>query len=420
MEYAVLGGGALGLATAYRLTQAGQSVVLFEREPEVGGLAAGFQIGASSLEKFYHHIFRTDTTIIRLIQELGLEDHLEWSRPQTVTLIDKKVYQLDSPISLLRYSPLNFIERLRVGATLALFKLSNEEPFEDKTAAPWLRRWMGPHAFAKTFEPLFKGKFGALSEEIALPWFWARIHDRTSSLGYMRGGFQQIYESLAERITQAGGKLHLNTEIQLAEELLDGRWHIKTNRGEWTVDRVISTLPTRLTCRLIPSLSQDYRDRYEWGEVYGAHCLIVGLDRQLTDSYWMNVCDEGYPFTALVEHTNLRPPSEYDGNHLIYLGNYRPMNDPLFKQSKEEVLAEYLPHLKRIRPDFDPSWLKESWMFQAPYAQPIVTTNYRKHIPPLYTPLQGLWMANMFQVYPHDRGQNYSFELAEKLVALLS
>jgi hypothetical protein len=96
------------------------------------------------------------------------------------------------------------------------------------------------------------------------------------------------------------------------------------------------------------------------------------------------------------------------------------MNDPLFKQSKEEVLAEYLPHLKRIRPDFDSSWLKESWMFQAPYAQPIVTTNYRKHIPPLYTPLQGLWMANMFQVYPHDRGQNYSFELAEKLVALLS
>jgi hypothetical protein len=92
------------------------------------------------------------------------------------------------------------------------------------------------------------------------------------------------------------------------------------------------------------------------------------------------------------------------------------MNDPLLVKSKEAVLAEFLPHIKRIAPAFDESWVQESWLFKAAYAQPIVTTDYRQHIPPLRTPLENLWIGNMFQVYPHDRGQNYSLELAEKLV----
>jgi len=167
-------------------------------------------------------------------------------------------------------------------------------------------------------------------------------------------------------------------------------------------------------------LPEEYRTRYEWGQAYGAQCLILSLDRHLTDSYWINPCDAGYPFTSLVEHTNYQPASLYDGRHLIYLGNYRPMDDPLFKMSKEDIVQEFIPHLKRVNSTFESEWIQESWLFQSPFAQPIVTTDYREHIPPLHTPLKGLWMANMFQVYPHDRGQNYSFELADKLVQELT
>ncbi len=420
MEYAVLGGGALGLMTAYRLAQAGQTVMLFEQEEMAGGLAAGFRIGDSWLEKFYHHIFRSDQTVIKVIEELGLGDRLDWSSPRTVSLISGKNYQLDSPISLLRFKPWRFDQRIRVGAVLAFLKIANPNWLEGQTADAWLRQWMGKRAYQMVFEPLFLGKFGALYDKIALPWFWARIHDRTTQLGYLRGGFQEIYEELAERIRQLGGKVLLSNTVEKVERAdgVDGqdrRWHVRTSQGTWSFDRVISTFPTRLTCRLIPELPAEYREKYEWGQAYGAHCLILALDRQLTDSYWINICERGYPFTALVEHTNLRPPAEYGDQHLIYLGNYRPMNDPLFKQSKEEVMQDFLPHVKRLVPAFDPAWIKESWVFSAGYAQPIVTTDYREHIPPLDTPLEGLWVANMFQVYPHDRGQNYSFELAEKL-----
>src|SRR5258708_2076677 len=337
MEYAVLGGGALGLMTAHRLTQAGHSVMVFEQERIAGGLAAGFRVGDVWLEKFYHHLFQTDTTAIKTIKELGLADRLEWIRPRTVSLINGETHQFDDPISLLLFKPLRIDERLRVAAVAAFLKVTSPKILEGKTAHAWLQHWMGKRPYGMIFEPLFIGKFGALYDKIALPWFWARFHDRSTRLGYLHGGFQQLYEQLVERITQQGGKVLLGTSVEKVEQI-DGRWSVQTDQGTWQVDRVISTLPTRLSCRLIPALPDDYRARYDWGQAYGAHCLVLALDRQLTDSYWVNICDPGYPFTGLFEHTNFCSPAEYGGRHLVYLGNYRPMNDPLFSMSKEEVM----------------------------------------------------------------------------------
>src|SRR5215467_12250155 len=159
MDYAILGGGALGLGAAYRLANAGQPVMVFEQETIAGGLAAGFRIGDAWLEKFYHHLFRTDTTAIKLIQELGLGDRLEWSHPRTVFLIDGQFHQFDSPLTLLKFSPLRVHERVRVGAVGALLKATDSRWYEGKTAEPWLRRWMGKRPYNLLFQPLFACKF---------------------------------------------------------------------------------------------------------------------------------------------------------------------------------------------------------------------------------------------------------------------
>lgn len=418
---AILGAGALGLTVAHRLTQRGGRVTVIEREPLPGGLAAGFEVGPGIwLEKFYHHIFRSDTHAIGLIRELGLGERLEWHTPITATLRDGRAHQLDSPGSLLRFTPLPMADRVRMGAVLAALKaMPNPRLLEGHTAADWLRRSMGARAYGVVWEPLLRGKFGDAAEEIGMPWFWARVHDRTQQLGYLRGGFQQLYDRLADAVRHGDGEVRLGTSVNSVRTDGDAML-VETDAGAERFDRVVSTFAPRLTARLVPELPQPWRDRHEWGRAYGAHCLVLALDRPLTSVYWLNVNDPGFPFMVVAEHTNYMPAADYGGRHLVYLGNYRPMDDPLMTASREEVLDDFLPQLSRLNPAFEPSWVTDAWAFAAPFAQPIVTVDYRDHIPPFTTPIPNLWTASMFQVYPHDRGQNYSIALAERLVRRLS
>jgi len=415
---AVLGAGALGLTLALRLAQRGERVTVIEREALPGGLAAGFELAPGIwVEKFYHHLFRSDRRATALIEELGLGGRMVWKRPVSATLVEGRTRRLDSPTSLLRFSPLTMVDRVRMGAALATLKaMPNPRLLEGHTAANWLGRSMGRRGYEVVWEPLLRGKFGDTAPEIAMPWFWGRVHDRTQSLGYPRGGFQQVFDALARRIGELGGETRLGTSVKEVRPRADGRLDVETDAGAEPFDRVVSTFATRLTARLVPELPEAWRERHDWGRAYGAHCLVLALDRPLTDVYWLNVNDPGYPFMALVEHTNYMPAADYGGRHLVYLGNYRPMDDPLMTTSLNDILGEYLPALARINPSFEPSWVTESWSFAAPFAQPIVTVDYRSHIPPFETPIPGLWVATMFQVYPHDRGQNYSIDLANRLV----
>ncbi|HZS88958.1 MAG TPA: NAD(P)/FAD-dependent oxidoreductase [Chloroflexota bacterium] len=418
----ILGGGALGLTLAYRLAAAGDQVTVVEREPEPGGLAAGFRVGPSWLEKFYHHLFRSDRAATALIEEVGLGHRLVWPRPVTSTLYNGRIRQFDSPLSLLRYRPLPLPDRLRMAAVLAYLKLEKSHTrLEGKTADQWLRTWMGARGYQMQWEPLLKSKFHDHYSSVALPWFWSRVHLRSSQLGYIRGGFQNLYNRLAELVGERGGDLRFGQSVTGIAGLPGGGVRVCVDNTEMSFDRVVSTLPTRLTIALTQGLPDDYRARHDWGQALGAHCVILELHRRLLDTtYWLNINDPGYPFLALVEHTNYMPLEDYDGRYLIYLGNYLPMDHPLFRQGKDEVLAAFLPHLRRINPNFREEWVTGAHIFAAPYAQPVVTPEYREHIPPHTTPIRDLYLANMFQVYPQDRGQNYSIAMAERLARRLT
>jgi protoporphyrinogen oxidase len=420
---AILGGGALGLTLAYRLARAGEQVVVFESEPLAGGLAAGFRVGDDSpwLEKFYHHLFRTDRDAVALIGELGLGHKLEWIHANTSHLINGKPQRLDGIIPALTFAPLPPLDRLRLLGGIGFLHLwPFWRLFEGRTASAWIKRWMGPRAYQIAFEPLFRGKFGTYADVIALPWIWARLHDRTPELGYLQDGFQQVYEALVAAIAASGGEVRLGVPVQAVRTDGPSKFAVATAAGTEHVTRVVSTLAPQVTYRLVPELPADFRNRYDWRLAYGAHCLILALDRPLLhDVYWLSIADPGYPFLAVVEHTNMQPRERYGGRHLVYLGNYLPMDHPLMRASTAEALAQFLPHLSRINPQFAPEWVTASWSFAAPFAQPIVTPQYVEHIPPHETPLPGFYLANMFQVYPQDRGQNYSIRLANGLAAKL-
>ncbi len=417
----VLGGGALGLGAALRLAQAGRQVTLIEREPQLGGLASGFSVGPSHLEKFYHHIFRTDTTIISFIRELGLGDRLIWGRPNTSTLSNGRIVSLGGIPDLLRLPLLGPADRMRFLAGMAVLKaIPDERVFKGWTAARWMPKLMGRRGYAVMWEPILRGKFGPRANDIAMSWLWSRVHERSLGLGYLRGGFQQLYEAFGERIRALGGTVLTGTAAA-AIRLVDGRVEVQTDLGQvHRVDQLLASLPTRLFTRLAVDLPPDFIERYPGPEHFGAHVLILGLDRPLVPGvYWLNINDRDLPFLALVEHTNFLPPADYGGVHLVYFGNYLPMDHPLFGQSDQEVVDSYVNAIRRIRPEFDPSWIKQHWVFRAPYAQPIVTTEYLSTLPPHRTPLPGVFLANMAHVYPQDRGQNYSLRLGERMARMM-
>ena len=124
---------------------------------------------------------------------------------------------------------------------------------------------------------------------------------------------------------------------------------------------------------------------------------------------------DGFPFLALCEHTNFVKPEHFGGDHIIYCGDYLPPDHENFSLSQDEILARFLPALKRFNPKFDPSWVKQSWLFKEAYAQPIPPVNHSRNIPDVRTPIPGLYLASMSQVYPWDRGTNYAVELGRRV-----
>jgi protoporphyrinogen oxidase len=146
---------------------------------------------------------------------------------------------------------------------------------------------------------------------------------------------------------------------------------------------------------------------------------VLSLDRPLTGVYWIGLTGVQWPFLAVVEHTAMMPASDYGDRHLVYLEAYRDRADPLPDQSPAEQVKVAGALLRQLNPTFDDAWIHDAWSFAAPFAQPIVDTTYRSRIPGFRTRRPNLFTASMFQVYPHDRGQNYSIKLAERLVAFL-
>ena len=421
MNIAIIGAGIAGLSAAYDLAGHGHQVTIFEAAPYAGGLAAGFKSDRWDwhLKHFYHHWFETDHDILDIIKEIGASDKLFFPRPTTSMYIDGQIYPFDSPARMLLFPKLPLIPKIRFGlAGLYLRLTKNWQALEKETAHTWMTRTMGRQAYRMLWEPLLVGKFGDYYKEVNMAWFWARIHKRSPRLGYFEGGFQAFVDALSAAAQARGVTLHLDTPVNQITPQANGRLGLVTPDNEHPLifDRVLATVSPQLLTRLAPALPDDYTASLRKLKSMGAVVVILALKHRLTDQhYWINIPKaEGFPYLALVEHTNYVDRRHYDGDHIVYCGDYLKTDHEYFSLSKEELLERFLPTLTRFNPDFSPDWVKESWLFKAKYAQPVPPVNHSANIPPLKTPLTGLYWASMSQVYPWDRGTNYAVEIGRR------
>jgi protoporphyrinogen oxidase len=301
--------------------------------------------------------------------------------------------------------------------------------YENVTAADWIKRNMGKGAYDAVWGPLLRGKFGDAHDELAMVWLWNKIHLRFASrkgvsqkeqLGYLHGSFG-VYIDELERRLRANDLAEINTGRAVKEVIVEGgqaRGLLLDGGERVECDAVIACMPAHVFQKLAPALPSDYVDKLTGTRWLWAVCYIMALKQSLSPIYWMNMADDDVPFIATIEHTNFIEKERYGGNHVVYLSNYLPPDHRYFQMDADEIEREYLPHLTKINPAFTPDWINDRWLFKGPYAQPIVTCGYRERIPEHRTPVPGLYLATMSQIYPEDRGQNYSIVMGEKVAAL--
>lgn len=426
----VIGGGISGLAAAYRLASYGHEVTLWERNAALGGQAAAFPVAGTALEFFYHHLFMSDTEIQDMMAELGIGDDLIWLDSSVGFFADGKIYPLQGATDLLQLDFIPLHDRIRIGlVTLYLQRKTDWREFEQITAADWLRKAVGERAFNRVFGAQLRAKFGPRYDQVAMVWFWNKIHLRTQSrksplqgekLGYIRGSWNTLINRLGDAIVEQGGSVRVGVGTESIKQADDQSWTVRTSAGETVeCDALVATVPSPLLIKLVPTLPDWYQEKLTGAIYQGAVAMILRMNQSLSDIYWLNIGDPEIPFTGVIEHTNFIGPENYEGNHFLYISKYLDQDHPYLTMTEDDLFAEFVPYLQKINPGFSPDWVRERWVFRERAAQPIITRNYSERVPEHRTPLHGLYLANSAQIYPEDRGTNYSIRIGNKVAAIV-
>lgn len=423
MKIAIIGAGIAGLSAAYDLAKANHTVTIFEASSRPGGLASGFKdpTWEWELERFYHHWFTSDSDIIKLIDEIGQRQNIFFPTPVTSLYINDKLYPA-TPLWKNLFLPVSLVSKARYALSGVYLRLTtNWQELEKITARDWIVKTMGQEMYKVVWEPLLIGKFGKYHEEVNMAWMWARLHKRSVKLGYFKGGFQALNQALYESTKNLGVTVKFNTLVNQISPQADGTLLVDTSGDSQSFNQVLCTTSPGLLSKLTPALPSAYLANLKKLKSMGAVVLVLALKHRLTaEHYWINLPKSpDLPFLALVEHTNFISPQYYGGDHLVYCGDYLEPEHPYFAMSQQELLNLFLPTLTKFNPDFKPDWVRASWLFKETYAQPVPPVNHSVNIPPLQTPLPGLYWASMSQVYPWDRGTNYAVEIGRRAARLM-
>ncbi len=184
----VVGGGIAGLSAAYRLQQRGHEVRVFEASEDLGGLAATYETAGDPIEKFYHHLSKSEETIVELAEDLGLGDAVEWHIGENAYYVDGVVHPMDKPWEILSYPHLSLYDTFRLGMLVldidvrggipSFDTYERLEDFEDVPIEEFVVEHTTRGVYENFFEPLLDAKFGDRKGDVSAAWLLGRVKFR--------------------------------------------------------------------------------------------------------------------------------------------------------------------------------------------------------------------------------------------------
>ena len=420
---AIIGAGPMGLMAAMKLARLGHQVEVFERDDRIGGMSAHFDFDGLDIERYYHFICKPDDPMFALLRDLDIEDRLRWVDTRMGFFCNGILYRWGTPSALLKFDQLGLLTKLRYGLMAMRAKgIKDWQPYDGFSAVSWLKRWLGEKGYDVLWRSLFELKFYDRSEQLSAAWLGTRIKrvalSRRSlmqeTLGYLEGGSVVLLDAMEREIIRHGGRIHLRCGVEqiLADD--DGRVRgLRIGGEDRAFDKVISTAPIQYVPKLAPDLPEAFRRQIEAIENIAVACVIFKLDRPLTDNFWLNINDPDIHIPGLIEYTNLNPA---DGAHIVYAPFYMPTTHPKYARPNQAFIDETLGYLARVNPAFEPGWVMATHCHRYEFAQTICPPGFKDMLPPMRTPMKGLYMADTSYYYPEDRSISESVHVGDKLV----
>ena len=418
-DVVIVGGGFTGLTAAYALAKQGKSVCVLEADHTPGGLAGTFEFGDGvTLEKFYHHWFNNDVYVPELVKELGMEGDVILLPTRTGMYFNGRMWKLSTPMDLLRFKALSLVDRVRLGMLVfQVRRIKDWNTIEHLSIREWLEQLSGKKVYKIVWEPLINSKFSVFAEAVNAVWMWKKLVLRGGTrndkggeeLAYFKGGFGRLAEALAEGVRKHGGEVRYGARVTGMETAGRNITALKTTHGAVEGGKFLFTPSFPIIADMFQgNASEEWLAKLRRVRYLGNMCLVLRLKNSLSETYWLNVNDPGFPFVGVIEHTNFDKPENYKGSHIAYLSRYLAVEDPVWAYTDEQYFEFALEHLKRMFPKMDKSWVIEYAVWRSEYAQPVTERNYSKYVPGQETPFDNAMISTMAQIYPEDRGTNYA------------
>jgi protoporphyrinogen oxidase len=420
MKYVVLGAGPMGLMAAMELLKRGHEVDIYERDDRIGGMSASFDFDGLDIERYYHFICKTDYPLFDLLKELGLSEKLRWTDTKMGFFYNGKLYKWGTPFALLAFDGLDFVSKIRYGLHAMYAKgIKDWRPFDKLRATIWLRKWIGERAYNVLWKSLFDLKLFEYSDDISAAWIGTRIKrvalSRRSlmqeSMGYLEGGSTTLLRQMERFIVERGGRIHLKSGIDKVN-LTNGRVSsIMVGDELRSCDALISTAPIQYVPRLVPDLPAEFAARIGKIKNIPVACVILKLKHPLSENFWMNINDASIEIPGVIEYSNLNRMSP----SVVYAPFYMPKTHPKWARTNDELVQEVISYLPKLNPTFSPDWVLASHCHRYDFAQTICPPGFYDMLPPMKTPIAGLFMADTSYYYPEDRSINESIAVARAL-----
>ena len=294
----ILGSGISGISAGYHLEKEGESVVIYEKNNDWGGLCGNFTINGFRFDKFVHFTFAPDDYIINIFEESSPT----YPHPP-VSYNYRNGYWLKHPAQN-NLHPLPVDEKVKIIEDFVnrpQKEISELQNYED-----WLRTQYGNY-FAENFPFKYTRKYwGVEPKELETKWVGNRLHVSPLS-EVLRGSYEEqsenFYYTKFMKYPKKGG---FRSILNKCREGLDIRFNkkvIKINPQEKIVifkdgtstkyTRLISSLPLPEIVKMIDGIPEEVKEAGLNLMHTSGYMVSLGFNRpDVAKHLWFYIYDE--------------------------------------------------------------------------------------------------------------------------------